>query len=104
MRLTGKKVLIVVLLFAALTTLSCWLGHNEGYSWGLAGGYSEGYTAGRASFPRLEMEDVTLTDSRGNSIYIGQMVITGEQHIIDKVRNLPSLGGIIDIKSKEDGK
>jgi hypothetical protein len=90
------RTLAVVLIIIILVGIA-WTGYQEGYSWGLYRGYTEGYEASVKSFPRLELDDVTFTQN-GMSIYFSQMTIVGEQHIIDKIKNLPNMEGIISIK------
>lgn len=92
----NKKILWVAIALVFVSLIS-WGGYKGGYSWGLHKGYTVGYEAGISSFPRLDMENVTFTQD-GTIISIGQMTITGEQHIIDKIKNLPKMEGIINIK------
>lgn len=92
-----KKKILWVALALIFVSLISWGGYEGGYSWGLHKGYTAGYEAGISSFPRLDMENVSFTQN-GTTISIGQMTITGEQHIIDKIKNLPNMEGIISIK------
>jgi len=92
-----KKLLLGLALSLIVVSVATWAGYKGGFSWGLANGYTQGYNAGLASFPRLDMDNITFTDGV-NSIYIGQLTITGEQHILDMINELPNMSNIISIK------
>lgn len=95
----SKKVLWIAIALV-LVGLVSWGAYKGGYSWGLCNGYKDGYEAGYSSFPRLDIEDVTFTQD-GNTISFSQMTITGEQHIIDTIKNLPNMESIVSIKSSK---
>ena len=92
-----SKTRVAIISFLVITILFSFSGYKSGYSWGLYKGYEAGYLAGNSSFPRLELENVTFTRD-GNTFFTSQMTITGEQHIIDIIKNLPNMDSIFNFK------
>ena len=78
------KKMIYTALFIVLFMLISWAGYQKGFSWGLYQGYETGYEAGIARFPSLDVEELIYSDGI-NTITLRDIVITGEQHIIDTI-------------------
>ena len=87
--------IIIAIIFCSFATGI--MAYSTAYNWGKTQGYNAGYEEVLSRYPQMELNNVSFTLD-GNTIYFGNITVTGEQRIIDIINDLPNMGHFISFR------